>query len=54
MADGRSVPQEILTKVGQKAQQLWQALNTTGLAPISWGKASEITYTYFHSEMLNE
>ena len=54
MADGGSVPREILTKVGQKAQRLWQALNSAGLAPISWGKASEIAYTYFHSEMLNE
>jgi hypothetical protein len=52
--DGMSVPRHILAKVGQKARRLWQALNTAGLAPASWGKASEIAYTYFHGEMLNE
>lgn len=52
--DGTPIPRELLVKVGQKARRLWQALNTAGLAPSSWGKASEVAYTYFHSEMLNE
>ncbi|KAF8463819.1 hypothetical protein DFH94DRAFT_699348 [Russula ochroleuca] len=42
--DGGPIPQEILIK----------ALNTAGLAPSSWGKASKVAYTYFHSKMLNE
>lgn len=52
--DGMPVPREVLVKVGQKARRLWQALNTGGLAPSSWGKASEVAYKYFHGEMLNE
>lgn len=52
--DGTSVAREVLVKVGQKARRLWQALNTAGLAPSSWGKASEVAYTYFNSQMLNE
>ena len=48
------IPREILVKVGQKARRLWQALNTAGLAPSSWGKASEVAYNYFNCEMLNE
>ena len=43
-----------MVKVGQKARRLWQALNTAGLAPTSWGKASKVAYTYFNGEMLNE
>lgn len=53
-AHGTRIPREILVKVGQKARRLWQALNTAGLAPSSWGKANEVAYTYFHGEMLNE
>jgi hypothetical protein len=52
--DGAPIPRDILVKVGQKARRLWQALNTASMAPSSWGKASEVAYTYFHSEMLNE
>jgi hypothetical protein len=52
--DGTPVPRDLLVKVGQKARRLWQALNTAGMAPSSWGKASEVAYTYFHSEMLQE
>jgi hypothetical protein len=52
--DGAPIPREILVNVGHKARRLWQALNTAGLAPSSWGKASEVAYNYFHSEMLNE
>jgi hypothetical protein len=52
--DGTPVPREVLIKVGQKARRLWQALNTAGMAPSSWGKASEVAYKYFHGEMLGE
>ena len=52
--DGGQISREMLIKVGQKARRLWQALSTAGLAPSSWGKASEVAYTYFNSEMLNE
>ena len=51
---GTQIPRETLVKVGQKARRLWQALNTAGLAPPSWGKANEVAYTYFHGEMLND
>jgi len=51
--DGTPVPWEILVKTGQKARRLWQTLHDIGLAPPSWGKASETAYTYFNSEMLN-
>jgi len=47
--DGSAIPPEILVKLGQKAQRVWQALNNLGLAPSSWGKASENVYTYFNS-----
>jgi len=53
-ADGSAIPRETLVKVGQKARRLWQAMNDAGLAPSSWGKASEKAYKYFNSEMLNE
>ena len=53
-ADGSPIPQETIVKVGQKARRLWQGMNTAGLAPPSWGKASEKAYKYFNSEMLNE
>jgi hypothetical protein len=52
--DGSAIPQEIIVKVGQKARRLWQGMNTAGLAPSTWGKASEKAYKYFNSEMLNE
>lgn len=52
--DSGQISQEMLIKVGQKARRLWQALSTAGLAPSSWGKASEVAYTYFNSKMLNE
>jgi hypothetical protein len=52
--DGSAIPRETLVKVGQRARRLWQALVTAGLAPSSWGKASENAYTYFNNEMLNE
>jgi hypothetical protein len=29
-------------------------MNTAGLAPSPWGKASELAYNYFNCEMLNE
>ena len=53
-ADGSPIPQETIVKVGQKAQRLWQGMNTAGLALPSWGKASKKAYKYFNSEMLNE
>ena len=52
--DGSAVPRETLIKVGQKARRLWQTMSANGLAPSSWGKASETAYIYFNSEMLNE
>lgn len=52
--DGTAVSREILIKVGQKARRLWQGMNSAGLAPSSWGKASENAYKYFNSEMLNK
>ena len=52
--DGSAVPREILVKVGQRARRLWQSLNTAGVAPSSWGKASEHVYKYFNSEMLSD
>lgn len=51
--DGSVVPREILVKVGQKARRVWQAMHAVGVAPSSWGKASEVAYKYFNSEMLN-
>lgn len=51
--NGSAIPWDILVKVGQKTWRLWHALNITGKAPPSWGKASKNTYKYFNSEMLN-
>lgn len=52
--EGSAIPREVLVKVGQKARRLWQSMNANGLAPSSWGKASESAYIYFICEMLNE
>jgi len=52
--DGSAIPWDILVKVGQRAQRLWQALNSASLVLSSWGKASKNAYMYFNSEMLNE
>ena len=51
--DGSAVPRDVLVRVGQKAWRLWQSLNASGLAPPSWGKASEGAYIHFNSEMLS-
>jgi len=51
--DGSPVLREVLVKVGQKARRLWQSMNGAGIAPSSWGKASENAYLYFVGEMLN-
>jgi hypothetical protein len=51
--DGSAIPREVLINVGQKARRLWQSLNSAGLAPSSWGKASEDAYLYFVGGMLN-
>lgn len=52
--DGSAVSREVLVKVGQMARRIWHGLVPNGLAPSSWGKASEIAYRCFNSEMLNE
>ena len=52
-SDGSAIPQDVLVVVGQKAQRLWQSLYIAGLAPRSWGKASERAHMYFNSEMLS-
>lgn len=51
--DGTQVPSKVIVKVGQKARRVWQTLLDVGMAPMSWGKASETAYIYFNSEMLN-
>jgi hypothetical protein len=52
-ADGTPVPWDTIVKIGQKARRVWHALHDIGMAPASWGKASETAYTYFNSELLN-
>lgn len=52
--DGSIIPRDVFVKMGQKARRLWQAMYSVGLAPSSWGKASEIAYNYFNGEMLND
>jgi len=52
--DGSAISRDVLIKVGHKAWRLWRSMNAHGLAPTSWGKASEDAYIYFNSEMLNE
>ncbi|KAH9039920.1 hypothetical protein EDB84DRAFT_1020222 [Lactarius hengduanensis] len=53
-ADGTTVSKEVISRMSEKAQAIWEALDERGLAPTTFDNISEIAWDFYARIMLND
>ncbi|KAH9037219.1 hypothetical protein EDB85DRAFT_627729 [Lactarius pseudohatsudake] len=53
-ADGTTVSKEVISRMSEKAQAIWEALDERGLAPPTFDNISEIAWDFYARIMLND
>ncbi|KAI9445310.1 hypothetical protein H4582DRAFT_908008 [Lactarius indigo] len=52
--DGTTVSKEVISRMNEKAQAIWEALDERGLAPTTFDNISEIAWDFYARIMLND
>ncbi|KAH8998856.1 hypothetical protein EDB86DRAFT_779286 [Lactarius hatsudake] len=53
-SDGTTVSKEVISRMSEKAQAIWEALDERGLAPTTFDNISEIAWDFYARIMLND
>ncbi|KAH9162767.1 hypothetical protein EDB89DRAFT_2024193 [Lactarius sanguifluus] len=53
-ADGTTVSKKVISRMSEKAQAIWEALDERGLAPTTFDNISEIAWDFYARIMLND
>ncbi|KAH8982594.1 hypothetical protein EDB92DRAFT_1635641 [Lactarius akahatsu] len=53
-ADGTTVSKDVISRMSEKAQAIWEALDERGLAPTTFDNISDIAWDFYARIMLND
>ncbi|KAH9082192.1 hypothetical protein EDB83DRAFT_622163 [Lactarius deliciosus] len=53
-SDGTTVSKEVISRMSEKAQAVWEALDERGLAPTTFDNITEIAWDFYARIMLND